>query len=143
LYDTGVFNQWLNAYSHGETKLTGVYERRFRLEFRPAFQAWLATDPFNNPNAPPGPLVMPQYKLSLAEKANQLEAEAGKAFDEGQAANELSDDYVLNTVVLATVLFLIAIAERFEWHAVRSVILLVALGMLLFGIYHLATYPIH
>src|SRR6266496_6304670 len=76
LYDISVFNQWLNAYSHGETKQTGVYERRFRPEFRPAFQAWLATDPFNNPNAPSGPLVMPQYKLILAEKANQLEAQA-------------------------------------------------------------------
>jgi hypothetical protein len=143
LYDTGVFNQWLNAYSHGETKLTGLYERRFRPEFRPAFQAWLATDPFNNPNAPPGPLLMPQYKLSLAEKANQLEAEAGKTFEEGQAANQQSDDYVLDTVVLATVLFLIAISERFEWHAVRSAILLVALGILLVGLYHLATYPIN
>ena len=143
LYDTGVFNQWLNAYSHGETKLTGLYEKRFRPEFRPAFQAWLATDPFNNPNAPPGPLLMPQYKLSLAEKANQLEAEAGKAFREGQAANQQSDDYVLDTVVLATVLFLIAISERFEWHAVRSAILLVALGILLVGLYHLAAYPIN
>jgi hypothetical protein len=143
LYDTGVFNQWLNAYSHGETKLTGLYERRFRPEFRPAFQAWLATDPFNNPNAPPGPLLMPQYKLSLAEKANQLEVEAGKTFEEGQAANQQSDDYVLDTVVLATVLFLIAISERFEWHAVRSAILLIALGILLVGLYHLATYPIN
>jgi hypothetical protein len=143
LYDTGVFNQWLNAYSHGETKLTSLYERRFRPEFKPAFQAWLATDPFNNPNAPPGPLLMPQYKLSLAEKATQLEADASRTFDEGQAANQQSDDYVLNTVILATVLFFIAIAERFEWRAVRSAILLVALGMLLLGMYQLATHPIN
>jgi hypothetical protein len=86
---------------------------------------------------------MPQYKLSLAEKANQLEAEAGKTFGEGQAANQQSDNYVLDTVVLATVLFLIAISERFKWHAIRSVILLVALGILLVGLYHLATYPIN
>jgi hypothetical protein len=86
---------------------------------------------------------MPQYKLSLAEKTNQLEAETSKTFDEGRAANQQSDDYVLNTVILATVLFFIAIAERFEWCAVRSVILLVALGMLLLGMYQLATHPIN
>jgi hypothetical protein len=65
-YDVELFNQWLNVYSRGETSLANVYQKRFRAEFRPAFEAWLATDPFNNPNAPPGPLFMPQYKLSGA-----------------------------------------------------------------------------
>lgn len=142
LYDVQIFNQWLNAHFHGETSLENVYQKRFRAEFRPAFDAWLATDPFNNPNAPPGPLLMPQYKVSLQEKANQFEAEAARTFEKGQADNELSDDYVLNTVFLASVLFLTAIAERFDWNWVRGIILVFALGMLLFGIYHLVTYPI-
>jgi hypothetical protein len=141
LYDVELFNQWLNAYSRGETSLANVYQKRFRAEFRPAFEAWLATDPFNNPNAPPGPLSMPQYKLSLQEKANQLETQATKAVEAGLAAAEQSDDYILNTVFLATVLFLTAIAERFDWKWVRAVILAFALGMLLFGIFHLVEYP--
>jgi hypothetical protein len=138
-----IVNNWINAYTQGNTKLANIYEKRFRPEFRPVFEAWLALDPFNNPNAPPGPLFMPQYKLSLAEQATQLDAEAAKIFDEGQAANEQGDDYVLNTVFLASVLFLTAIAQRFEWNTVRAVILFVALGMLLFGLYHLFTYPIN
>lgn len=142
LFDVQIFNQWLNADFHGETSLENLYQRRFRAEFRPAFEAWLATDPFNNPNAPPGPLLMPQYKVSLQEQANQLEAEAAKTFDQGQADNQQSDDYVLNTVFLAAVLFLIAIAERFDWNWVRGMILAFALGMLVFGIYHLIIYPI-
>jgi hypothetical protein len=143
LYDVDLFNQWLNASSHGETKLAGIYERRFRPEFRPAFEAWLATDPFHNPNASAGPFFLPQdKKVSLAQKGDQLETEAAKAFDEGQAANQDSDDYVLNTVFLAMVLLFVALAERFKWLAVKSVILLVALGLLLLGLYHLATYPI-
>ena len=52
-----------------ETSLANFIQKRFRAEFRPAFEAWLATNPFNNPNALPGPLFMPQYKLSLQEKA--------------------------------------------------------------------------
>jgi hypothetical protein len=142
LYDVQIFNQWLNAYFQGETSLANLYQKRFRAEFRPAFEAWLATNPFNNPNAPPGPLLMPQYKVSLQEQANQLEAEAAKTLVRGQADNQQSDDYVLNTVFLAAVLFLIAIAERFDWNWVRGIILVFALGMLLFGIYHLVIYPV-
>ena len=142
LYDVVLVNNWINAYTQGNTKLANIYQRRFRPEFRPAFEAWLATDPFNNPNAPPGPLFMPQYKVNLDDKANQLDAQAAKTFDEGQAAKEQGDAYVLNTVFLATVLFLTAIAENFQWNMVRAVILSVALVMLLFGLYHLVTYPI-
>ncbi len=43
LFDVGLFNQWLNATYRHETALARAYEKRFRLEFRPAFEAWLAT----------------------------------------------------------------------------------------------------
>jgi hypothetical protein len=143
LYDVTMVNNWINAYTQGNTRLANIYERRFRLEFLPAFQAWMATNPFNNPNAPPGPLFMPQYKLSVEAQGNQLDAEAATTFQKGQAANQQSDNYVLNAVFLATVLFLTAVAERFEWNAVRAVVLALALAMLLFGLFHLATYPIN
>jgi hypothetical protein len=142
LYDFIAVKNWLNAYTQGNTKLANIFERRFSAELRPAFEAWLATNPFNNPNAPPGPLYMPQYKVSLEATANQLDAQAANTFDKGQAAKEQGDAYVLNTVFLATVLFLTAIAENFQWNRVRAVILAVALVMLLYGIYHLIIYPI-
>ena len=78
LYDITAVNNWINAYTQGNTTLATLYEKRFRPEFKPTFEAWLALDPFNNPNAPPGPLFMPQYKLSLEEQANQLDAQAEK-----------------------------------------------------------------
>jgi len=142
LYDLTDVNNWINAYTQGNTTLATLYEKRFRPEFVPTFEAWLALDPFNNPNAPPGPLFMPQYKLSLEEQANQLDAQAEQIFNQGQEAKEQGDAYVLNAVFLAMVLFLTAIAERFAWHLVRGMVLALALGMLLFGIYHLSTYPI-
>src|SRR5437016_9071039 len=64
-------NNWLNAYTQGNTKLARIFQMRFTPELQVAFEAWLATNPFNNPNAPPGPLFMPQYKISLDEKANR------------------------------------------------------------------------
>ena len=142
LYDLILVNGWLDAYATSNIKLADIYEARFRPQFLPVFRAWLALDPFTNPKAPAGPLYMPQYKISQDEEADQLNAEAAAAFKTGQYANEQSDNYVLNTVFLATVLFLTAIAGNFEWNALRAVMLAVALGMLLFGLYHLLTYPI-
>jgi hypothetical protein len=142
IYDQVLVNNWLNAHASGDTTLENVFQRRFRPEFQPVFDAWLALDPFNNADAPPGPLFMPQYPDSLPSSADQLEAQADQEFNEGQAAAEQSAAYVLNTVFLATVLFLTAMAERFEWHPLRAVILGLAITMLLFATYHLVSYPI-
>ena len=143
LFDVSLFNQWLDATYHQETALASAYEKRFRAEFRPAFAAWLATDPFNNPSAPPGPLYMPEYKDHLNEQADQLEAEAAAVFEEGKAAYQQSTDYLLNTVFLATVLLFITIAQRFEWMPVKVVTLAIAAMMLLLGLYRLFTFPVY
>lgn len=142
LYDSIMVNNWLNAYTQGNTKLATIFQRRFRPELQVAFAAWMATNPFTNPNAQPGPLFMPQYKVSQDEQANRLDAQASATFDKGQAAKEQGDAYVLNTVFLATILFLTAIAENFTWNSIRAVILSIALVMLVFGIYHLIVYPV-
>jgi hypothetical protein len=142
LYDLILVNRWIDAHTQGNTKLANIYESKFRPEFLPIFKAWLALDPFHNPSAPPGPLFMPQYKLSQEVQADQLDAEAATSFKDGQAAGEQSEDYILNIVFLATVLFLTVIAGRFEWNTVRAVMLACALGLLLFALYHLFTYPI-
>jgi hypothetical protein len=90
---------------------------------------------------------MPQYEGTLGDRSDQLEAEAARTFARGQDdneqdENEQGDAYVLSTVFLASVLFLTAIADRFRWHAVRAVVLALALGLLLYGLYHLVAYPI-
>jgi hypothetical protein len=142
LYDVNLFDAWLTADSEGNTALANIFKRRFRQEFLPAYYAWLATDPFHNPAAPQGPLFMPQYQLQHATQAAKLEAEATQLFNQGQDANQRSDDYVLNTVFLAVVLFLTAISERFKWQVVRVGILVLAAAMLVFGLHNLFVYPI-
>jgi hypothetical protein len=142
LFDLNLFNQWLNAHVSDTTQLTKAYEVRFRPEFKPALEAWLATDPFNNPDAPPGPLYMPQYAVSEGEQAKELAAEAERLFAEGEAANQISDNYVLNGVFLAVCLFFLALGERFEWMPVRVAVLIMATSMLIYGLYRIAIYPI-
>ena len=43
--DIAMFFQWVNADAAGDTELAEFYNARFRPEFRPAFDAWLATEP--------------------------------------------------------------------------------------------------
>src|SRR5216117_1666852 len=61
IYDSDIFNSWLAAKLDGKDQAAEFFERRFRDEYRPAFIAWLGTDPFTKPQAPPGPIFMPQY----------------------------------------------------------------------------------
>lgn len=140
--DVFLFGQFVNAYAADSEDLANFYEERFREEFRPAFEAWLATDPLNNPDAPSSPFAMPEYRLAATERATQLVAEAEASFAAGQEANRNSDNYVLNTVVLASVLFLSGIESRFTWLPGRIAITVLAIVMLALGLYNVLTYPI-
>jgi hypothetical protein len=141
LYDTSTFGFWLQEKAQGDEADAKLFERRFRPEYRPAFAAWLRTDPFHNPNAPPGPLLMPQYRNAAAERAAALERRASAALDEGTKAREKGDKYLRNTVLLATVLFLTALAQRFRVESVRIGLLAVCAVLLVIAIVFIATYP--
>jgi hypothetical protein len=141
LYDTSTFSFWLQATGQGAHEDAALFERRFRLEFRPAFAAWLKTDPFHNAKAPPGPLLMPQYHNASAVKAEAYDARASHAFEEGTKARERGDEYLRNTVLLATVLFLTALSQKFKVHAVRASMLGVSAVLLAVALYFVATYP--
>jgi hypothetical protein len=140
--DIALFINYVNAYAAGDEELATFYYDRFRPEARPAIDAWLATKPRTNPDAPPGPFQMPEYQVSLAEEAAQLEEEAADLFEQGKVANEHSDKYVLNAVLLASVLFLAGIAPRFDWQPLVVIILVAAVILLVIGVYNLSTLPI-
>ncbi len=142
LYDSQVFSQWLDAYDIGNAKLAAIYERRFRDEFRVAFQAWLKTDPFTSTTAPPGPLFMAEYVQANAVSADAHSAKAEAYIKAGEDANDDSDHYVLFTVVFATVLFLAAVTDRFRWRPARIAVLVIGASLALFGSIGLLQLPI-
>ena len=86
LYDLNLFNQWLNTHAAETAQLAeSLPEPRFRTKdsgphSRPGWQR----DPFSNPNAPPGPLYMPEYKVEEEEDAKKLEAEAARCSAPGK-----------------------------------------------------------
>jgi len=141
LLDVSTFNTWIEARNEGRTELAALYERRFSPEFKVAFDAWLATRPFANPDAPPGPSFMPEYVNPQIEKGLELNERGDRVFDEGTAARGRADDYIRTTVVLATVLFMLALSQRFNVLQIRVGVLVVAGGLMIYGLVAIATFP--
>ena len=141
LYNASTVVEWLKAEAHNDKKLTVLFERRFLPEFRPAFEAWKKTDPLNNPDAPAGPQLMPEYRSSKSEVAAKLNDQATEAFEQGTKGREYADQYVRATVTLATVLLLIAISQRFKTRRVRVGLLVIAAFLLCFPVYHILILP--
>ncbi len=141
LYDASTVMEWIKAKVLKEEELVGVFERRFRPEFRVAFEAWKKTDPLKNPNAPPGPMMMPEYHNAKAEQSVRIGKDAARLFQQGTLARETSDKYVRITVLLATVLLLTAISQRFKTHGVRVGLAVLAFLLLCIPLWRILTLP--
>ena len=115
--------------------------KRFTPNFRTAFDAWMATNPSTNPNAPPGPTYMPQYQQPELTHAAELDAEATTDYAKGAKAGSNSDGYIRTTVYLATVLFLAGIGSHFRYRAIRYGLASVGFAILGLSIFLLATAP--
>ena len=139
--DSAGFNSWLQAHQAGDQKAMTIYERRFTPAYHVAFEAWLKTDPFNNPKAPPGPAFMPEYKNPQKDQAAQLNEDASKKFDEGTDARENADKYVRDTVLFASVLFLIAMAQRMKQRGTKLSLNIIAGALLVFVVISVAALP--
>lgn len=123
LADLTVFQNYIDAVIRGDEEIATFYRDRFRDEFDVAFQAWIALKPLENPSAPPSPLAMPEYVLAADQAAREFEARADALFAEGERANDHSDTYTLTTLLFAVVLFLAAVAQRFQYPRARVALL--------------------
>lgn len=141
LYDISTFNSWIAAKTAGNEKLATIYQRRFRPEYTAAFEVWQKLDPFNNPSAPPGPVFMPEYTNANAQESARLAQDAREHFEEGVSRRETGDSYVKVTVLLATVLLLTALSQRFEIFGPRVTVIAVAFLLLIISTYLIVTLP--
>jgi hypothetical protein len=128
--DVATFSSWANAYAEKNTLLTDFYFKRFRKEFKPAVEAWIATRPLRNPDAPLTPFVMPQYQLEARDDANRLDAEAELSAAAVRQDIQRSSNYVLAVVLFAAALFFAGMSAKLPTPVLRRVLL--ALGLIVF-----------
>ncbi len=128
--DVATFIQWVDADVAGDTALADFYRNRFRDEFEPAFDAWVATNPMTNVDVPPTPFAMKEYVLADTVESERLAAVADERSAAASEANEYSARYMLAVVLFATALFFASMSTKVR--SVRQQEVLVALGGLIF-----------
>ena len=139
--DVELFAVWLDAASRGDDTVTTLLEETFRPEFSAAFQTWLATNPLDNPDSPSSPFEMDEYQIGLAQVADDLRMKAEAATTEGVEANQTGDNYVLTTVLFASVLFFAGISTKFRGRWVKTALLSFGFAAFIAGILLLLTFP--
>jgi hypothetical protein len=139
--NAAMFTAWLQAHAAGDVALQTQLANRFTPDYRTAFDAWLALEPFDNPSAPPGPATLPAYRNPFREKADKLNASASDKFDEGTEARDTGEKYVRATVLFASVLFLIALGQRFKAHGARMSVNALAAAVLVYTVVSIADLP--
>ena len=128
--DVATFVQWVDAYALERTELADFYFKRFRDELKPAVQAWIATRPLQNPNAPLTPFAMPQYKLAAAAEAERLDAEAAVSAATVNRNIQRASNYILGVVLFSVSLFFAGMGTKLGDVRLRTITL--ALGCLVF-----------
>jgi hypothetical protein len=140
--DVLTFTQWVNAYAAKDGELANFYFDRFRDEFKPAVHAWIGTRPLKNPDAPPTPFAMPDYRLAKDAESQKLVEEAEASTDEARESNQRSDNYVLAVVLFAAALFFAGISTKLAEPNQRVAVLVLGYVFFVGTVIWVVTFPI-
>jgi len=139
IIDVQLFTSWVDAASKGDQIQAKFIKERYREEFRPAFDAWIAKATITNPIPPGTPFDLPEYSVAKYHESDLLEAKATAAFNLGKDANTNGDLYISNTVLFAIVLFFCGVYSRWESMKIRIGILLMTLLVFSLALYSLGS----
>ena len=140
--DVATFIQWVDARAQDDEPLQDFYEERFRDEFKPAFNAWLATNPLTSADAPETPFAMPEYKLAARADAERLDRDAAASAAVVTRNIQRASNYVLGVVLFSVSLFFAGMSTKLQRPGLRTVMLVVGCVLFLGTAIWLATFPI-
>ena len=140
--DVATFIAWADAHGQGDRTRADFFVERFRDEFKPAFDAWMATRPFTNPDAPPTPFAMDAYQVASRDEAARLDASAEASAAEVRLDIQRSSNYVLTVVLYAVVLFFAGMSTRLRNRRLRWVMTLAGSAVLVAALTWVATLPV-
>jgi hypothetical protein len=140
--DVATFSQWIDAYARREARLAAFYFKRFRAEFKPAVNAWLATRPLESDGAPLTPFAMPQYRLAATAEAERLDLRSEQLAAQVRRDIQRSTNYVLGVVLFAVALFFAGMSTRLTGSGARKALLLVGWIVFTGAVAWIATSPV-
>lgn len=125
-FDASMFAEWIKARGRGEKELEKFFYDRFRPDMQKALDAWLRTNPFDDPSSPRGPFRMAEYVLPETAEADRLEKESTRLLDTAIEANRIADRYVLLTVMFSSVLFFGGMGQTVRSRRLQIISLVIA-----------------
>ncbi|MFV2061898.1 MAG: hypothetical protein ACC726_00110 [Chloroflexota bacterium] len=138
--DVQLWTLWLQQAQLEDQRGMDFVAERYRDEFKPAFDAWLALVPAGEP--PPGtPFDLEEYAPEEQAKAAALIEEANVASQTARDANQTGDNFVLMAVIMASVLFFAGVGTKFKGRGVRLMMITVALVMFIGGLLVIFSLP--
>jgi hypothetical protein len=142
LADGAITEAGLSPFTPVRGTVSGFLYLRFREEFLPAVDAWLAEDPISNVNAPKTPFAMSEYVVAQGVEADRLTALADEKSAAARTANQNGDNYVLTMVLFASVLFFAGVSSKMNRPRNRVIILGFGILTLIVGLVILVSLPI-
>jgi hypothetical protein len=140
--DVATFMQWVDSYARNEAQLVSFYRERFREEFKPAFNAWIATRPLQTEGAPLTPFAMPQYRLAARAEAEELDQTAEELSAQVRRNIQRASNYVLGVVLFAVALFFAGMSTKLTAPGLRKTMLAVGALLFLGTAVWIATFPV-
>ncbi len=138
-----LFVEWASAVSQENQQLAAFLFERFPPELKGVMDAWLTLEPETNPDAPPSPFAMPEYILEQSEESEKLSIKADEFFKQATQANLISDNYVLLTVIFASVLFFGGISGKFQTRVIDLTMLILAFVLFNVGVVVMLRFPVY
>ncbi len=132
----------IDAKFAGDEKLARFYTDRFTGELKPAWEKWIALDPFNAPSAPPHPFAPGFYTPRFEQEIQAARTEAAKASARTKITGKNAAGYLSNTVIFATVLFFAGTAGKFDHRNVREPSLAFAIALFLYAAVRMLMLPV-
>jgi hypothetical protein len=136
-----LFVHWLSATNRADQRTADFLLGRFPEPLKTAAEAWQATHPFENVDAPASPFDMPQYVLPETAEANRWEQIAQDESAAAEDAGAMANRYLLFTIVYASVLFLAGISGKFKWPAIDLAVLVLGAVTLIGGVATMIALP--
>ena len=140
--DVATFIAWADAQQRSDAEVAAFYLARFRLEFKPAFNAWITTQPLVNTNAPPTPFAMPEYQVAARQEADRLDSAAEDSSAVVGSNIQRASNYVLTVVLYAIVLFFAGMSTKLANRRLRWVMTISGCVVLVSTLTWVATFPV-
>ncbi len=142
MLDVSIFTNYTNAHMSGNTVLSAFYRERFSPRLAPAFAAW-ELELRNNPStAPRHPFEMKQYVVPQYVRADSINAVYHSSVENARNSNGFSEDFILLTVIYASVLFFGGITSNIRTLSTKRILVVVSTVSLLLALAWMFTIPL-